>query len=162
MPSSADTYKNKEGFMEVMNLAVLLRQGWDEYEVSIDAFAVSDGVEDPEAALRAAVQDFIDSGTEESEDALKHACGDFNWGDAMNCIPDKYFVNRGLTPMQTNQAVTVAVNHDEVLDNTGFNHDDDGDDNDDLFGFGEHSNTGINVQCRKGLLSSSANTNCFI
>jgi len=49
--------------------------------------------------LRDAVQDYINSGTEESVKALEYACGDFNWADVMSCVPDEYFKKRGLTPM---------------------------------------------------------------
>ena len=74
-------------------------------------------VADPEKAVRAAVNDFLNS--DESKAAREYAAGAFNWGDAMSSIPDKYFKVRGLTPIST-KTVDVEVEHDEILISDNF------------------------------------------
>ena len=103
--------------MKILNLVIQLNRDWDERDTSVVSYSVNDGVVSPEDALRGAVQDFINSGTDESITALEHASMDFNWGDAMTSVPDTYFINRGLTPLTGYESVDVSVNHDEVLDN---------------------------------------------
>jgi hypothetical protein len=107
--------------MKVLNLVIQLSRDWDELETSVVSYSVRDDVVSPEDALRGAVQDFIDSGTDESKAALSYACGCFNWGDAMSSVPDSYFIKRGLTPLTGYESIDVFVKHDEVLDNREMN-----------------------------------------
>ena len=103
--------------MKILNLVIELNRAWDERETSSALFIISGDVASPESALRGAVHDFINSKTEQAEQALRYACNDFNWGDVFSSIPDEYFIKRGLTPFADSDVFTVAVNHDEVLDN---------------------------------------------
>ena len=103
--------------MKILNLVINLNRAWDEQETSSILFIINEDVASPEAALRSAVQDFINSKTEQSEQALSYACGDFNWGDVFTSIPNEYFNKHGLTPLTDSEIFTVAVNHDEILDN---------------------------------------------
>ena len=103
--------------MKVLNLIIQLNRDWDEQETSVVSYSIREDVDSTEEALRGAVQDFIDSGTEESIQSLEYANGDFNWGDVMSSVPEKYFINRGLTPLTDYESVDVFVRHDEMLDN---------------------------------------------
>ena len=103
--------------MRVLNLIIQLNRDWDEKDTSVVSYSIRDDVVSPEDALRGAVQDFITSGTEEAKAALEYASGDFNWGDVMSSVPEKYFINRGLTPLAGYESIDVFVSHDEVLDN---------------------------------------------
>ena len=100
--------------MRILNLIIqLCRDGSS--TTSVVPYAVRDGLEDPEAALRAAVQDFLTSDTEEAKQALDYSCGDFNWGDVISFVPKFYFIGQGLTPVETS-SIDVIVNHDEMLE----------------------------------------------
>jgi hypothetical protein len=103
--------------MKVLNLIIQLNRDWDEQDTWVVSYSVRDDVTSPEEALRSAIQDFMNSGTAEATAALNYACGDFNWGDAMSHIPDSYFINRGLTPLNDRESIDIFVRHDEVLEN---------------------------------------------
>jgi len=103
--------------MKVLNLVIQLDRGLDGLDTSVVSYSIRNDVVSAEDALRGAVQDFINSGTEESISALKYACGDFNWGDVMSSVPESYFINRGLTPLTDHESIDIFVRHDEVLDN---------------------------------------------
>jgi len=103
--------------MKILNLVIQLNRDWDEQEVTVVPYLMRDDIILPEESLRGAVQDYINSGTEESIQALSYACGDFNWGDVMSSVPNEYFINRGLTPLDNHETIEILVNHDEVLDN---------------------------------------------
>lgn len=77
------------------------------FEFDADNFNI-----DPEAAIRAAVQDFLRS--PESETAQEYANGSFNWGDAMSSVPNEFFERRGLHPASAT-SIDIEVEHDEVL-----------------------------------------------
>ena len=101
--------------MRILNLIIQLRRGSDGYDTTVVPYAVRDGLENPEAALRAAVQDFLTSDTEEARQALDYSYGDFNWGDAMSFVPKFYFIGQGLTPIEED-SIDVIVVHDEMLE----------------------------------------------
>ena len=101
---------------KILNLIVRLQRDWDEFETWVVPYHIRKDVASPEEALRGAVQDFVNSGTEESRQALEYACGDFNWGDVASNVPDEYFITRGLTPIK-NELIEIVVDHDETLDN---------------------------------------------
>ena len=102
--------------MKVLNLVIQLNRDWDELDTRVVSYSIRDDVVSPEEALRGAVQDFINSGTEESTSELDYACEDFNWGDVMSSVPESYFMNRGLTPLTDHESIDIFVCHDEVLD----------------------------------------------
>jgi len=106
--------------MKILNLVIQLNREWDEIDTSVVSYSIRDDVVSPEEALRGAVQDFINSGTEEAISALDYACGDFNWGDVMSSVPESYFINRGLTPLTDHETIDIFVSHDEVLNRGGL------------------------------------------
>ena len=65
----------------------------------------SDEFGSPLQRIRAAVEDFVKSKTEDSIDAL-------NWGDAMVSVPEKYYVKYGLIPIDV---INVFVRHNGDL-----------------------------------------------
>lgn len=84
--------------------------------VWVMSFQMERLVSDPEAAARAAVKEFITSGTVDAKEALDYAAGSLNWGDVMARMPENYFVKYGLTPISRKETVAVCVDHDEVLE----------------------------------------------
>ena len=94
--------------MKVFNVIMVNGQ-----EADVTSFYVNSRVIDPEAALRAAVQDFLDSGTEEATRVHKHTR--FTWCDAMAWVPGRYFIDRGLTPLMGNESVDVVLDRDEPM-----------------------------------------------
>ena len=110
--------------MKTLNLVIQFSREWDKYDTFVVPYAIRDDVEDPEAALRAAVQDFLASGTEDAKHAIDYSCGYFNWGDVLSFVPNSYFVNRGLTPIE-GDFIDVTVNHDEVLEKSSDKDEDD-------------------------------------
>ena len=110
-----DYLKTPANFDRICNLVI---QDSDPYrrEIWVVSYRMERQVVDPEAAIRAAVKDFINSGTEEAKDALEYAAGGFNWGDVMSSIPEEYFMKYGLTPLQQRETVDIRVEHDEVLE----------------------------------------------
>ena len=108
--------------MKIFNLIITLDKIKGE-ENMVVSYRIREDVTSPEEALRAAVQDFINSGTQESIKALEYAGGCFNWGDAMSSIPNEYFIKRGLTPIE-GDSIDISVDHDEILDNRKFDEED--------------------------------------
>ena len=104
--------------MNLFNLVIQDRNSdiLDESKVWVMSFQYSDEIKSPEDAIRAAVQDYINSNTDESKSMLDYAAGCFNWGDVMSSVPDKYYIDKGLTPLNTKASIEVIVDHDEVLD----------------------------------------------
>ena len=98
--------------MRILNLLIKLRRE-DKCDMFVVPYAVNADIKDPEARLRTAIQDFMTSGTEAAMRALEYSCGDFNWGDVASFVPDSYFINVGLTPIDEN-SIDVIVDHDEV------------------------------------------------
>ncbi|AJD93714.1 hypothetical protein JMA_43970 (plasmid) [Jeotgalibacillus malaysiensis] len=94
--------------------------------VSNCIFLVQAGTTSQEAEnkLRKAVLEFLstDKGTEE----VRQTCQDFNWGDALNTVPDEFYRKQGVdvldgTPaLITGNETNVDVNHDEVLLHPGY------------------------------------------
>lgn len=99
---------------KILNLVIEDHSDPRKTAITVESFLIREGVQDPEKALRAAVKEYVSSGTEESKHALEYACGYFNWGDAISSIPSSLFKKHGLT-MFNQDAADVFVDHDEVL-----------------------------------------------
>lgn len=110
-----DYYVTPQRFERVFNLIIKENTPFTP-RVWVMSFRMERLVSDPEAAARAAVKEFISSGTVDAKEALDYAAGDFNWGDVMARMPDGYFVKYGLTPISRKETVDVCVDHDEVLE----------------------------------------------
>lgn len=106
--------KSREKKSRIMNLIIRDMASRD-WKIWIENFWLEEGVENPEKALREAIQDFLKSGTEASEAALSYACDCFNWGDAMSFVPDEVFARHGLRKISDYGAVDINVEHDEIL-----------------------------------------------
>lgn len=70
-------------------------------------------ISNPEVAVRAAVRDFLESDESKMARVLSH--GNFNWGDALCEVPEKFFIARGMYPL-ADEGTTIEVAHDEVLE----------------------------------------------
>lgn len=89
-------------------------------------FLVQAGITPQEAEnkLLKAVLEFLstDKGTEE----VRQTCQDFNWGDALNTVPDEFYRKQGIDVMDgtpasiTGNETHVGVDHDEVLLHPGY------------------------------------------
>lgn len=110
-----DYLKTPSGFDRIFNFVIKDNDPYRQ-QVWILSYRLERRVVDPEAAIRAAVKDFINSGSEKSKQALEYAAGGFNWGDVMSSVPDEYFVKYGLTPLNKQETIDVCVDHDEVLE----------------------------------------------
>lgn len=96
-----------------MNLIISLGDDSDLH--CVDSFLVDSEVEDSEAALRAAVTEFFNSGSNEAQNTIERANGQPNWGDALMCVPDALFEKYGLTRIREGVTDDVRVQHDEIL-----------------------------------------------
>lgn len=65
-------------------------------------------------AIKAAVSDFVTSGTDEAENALSATSGQFNWGDAALWMPDEYAKRHGFR-ITSSAVADLIVNHDDSL-----------------------------------------------
>lgn len=92
-------------------LTTLVRHRSFEDTIFVDLFDVEDHVQDPEAAMRAAVKEYLQ--TTDGIASLKRTCHDFNWGDAVNDVTPEIWHKHGLRFRYHDQVV--QVNHDEVL-----------------------------------------------
>ena len=97
-----------------MSLVVSQEDESGEQTTYVVSYDINDDVKDVDVALRGAVQDYLNSGSEEAEGALDYTCGLFNWDDAIAYIPSEYFIARGLTPRREN-TVVLYVDRDEIL-----------------------------------------------
>lgn len=100
--------------MKLVNL-IIRDMSTKEWKVWVEHFVTLKEIEDPEKEIRAAVQDFLNSGTEEAKQAISFACGYFNWGDAISSVPNEFFFNRGLYYSGIPESVDINVEHDEIL-----------------------------------------------
>lgn len=92
----------------------LIRQRISENEIWIDEFEYEDWVKNPEKSLRNAISNFLN--TEEGTKAINDSCNDFNWGDAINSVPESILNKYGLHYIIDKTNLTdVIVNQDEVL-----------------------------------------------
>lgn len=67
-----------------------------------------------EAAMRAAVAEFLQ--TDDGKQAVQHAAGRFNWGDAITYIPDDVWNRHGIYVKSSPEVDTeVVLNHNEIL-----------------------------------------------
>lgn len=65
-------------------------------------------------AVKAAVSDFVTSGTDEAENALSTTSGQFNWGDTALWLPDEYAKRHGFR-IASSAVADLIVNHDDSL-----------------------------------------------
>ena len=100
--------------MRLVNLIIrdLATKDW---KIWVENFVTLKDMENPEKEFRAAIQDFLDSGTEEAQQAIFYANGYFNWGDAVSSIPQEYFYRRGFYYIGGSGVVDINVEHDEIL-----------------------------------------------
>lgn len=99
---------------KILNLVIEDRGDTHIPEAYVHSFELRDSIREPEKALRAAVDEFVQSGTEDSKQARAFANGYYNWADAMSSVHDALFEKHGLKRIY-NDAVDVLVDHDEVL-----------------------------------------------
>jgi hypothetical protein len=99
---------------KILNLIVQDRSDPRDTVEFVTSFTIREDIQQPGQALRAAVSEFVSSGTAEAKEALDYANGYFNWGDAITRIPDSLFIKNGLTPLKQD-AVDIFVDHNEVL-----------------------------------------------
>jgi hypothetical protein len=99
---------------KILNLVVVDHSEPFKPMACVHSFAYRDDILQPDKALRAAVGEFVTSGTDESEAALKFANGFYNWADAMSTVPNALFEKRGLSRIYQD-TVDITVDHDEVL-----------------------------------------------
>jgi hypothetical protein len=65
-----------------------------------------------EERLRRAIREFVK--TEDGMAAIESECGQFNWGDAVNHIPEEWWNRYGLSfPRQPHSDFEIQVDHDE-------------------------------------------------
>lgn len=69
-------------------------------------------VEQAEKVVRKAVQEYLK--TPEGKRDMEYACGYYNWGDAIRTIPDDFWEEHGLKPIN-HTATDIWVDHDEIL-----------------------------------------------
>lgn len=70
-------------------------------------------VNNPKAAVRAAVKDFILSNTDEAKEALRRTEGEFIWGDVFNLMPESYFRKYGIELIDKKMIIEISVDYDE-------------------------------------------------
>jgi len=92
------------------HLVVLVRRRPMEDD-RLDVFRTAEGVEDPEAALRTAVETFLRG--PEGRQAIEDSDWDFNFGDAIAVLGNEDWQRGGLTILPEVQVV--EVDQDEVL-----------------------------------------------
>lgn len=85
-----------------------------------DYFLTDNSVEHPEQAMRTAVAEFLAS--EDGEEAEEETSGDFNWGDAIEYVPDDIWSKHGIHMKYAHQpylvagsVVEITVDQDERL-----------------------------------------------
>lgn len=85
-----------------------------------DYFLADESVSIPIKAMRAAVAEFLT--TEDGEASIEDTMGDFNWGDAMEYVPDDIWSKHGLRMKYANEpylisgsVLEVTVDQDERL-----------------------------------------------
>ena len=85
-----------------------------------DYFLADESVSIPIKAMRAAVAEFLT--TEDGEESIEDTMGDFNWGDAMEYVPDDIWSKHGLRIKYANEpylisgsVLEVTVDQDERL-----------------------------------------------
>lgn len=90
----------------------LVRERVSENETWIDVFELDDNIRDAETEFRNAVADYLS--TDLGKQAITWTNGDFNWGDAIMCVPNNVWFEHGIRPLSF-RATNIVVNQDEVL-----------------------------------------------
>lgn len=100
--------------MKLINLIIrdLSTKDW---RIWVEHFVTLRDMDDPEKELRAAVQDFLNSKTEEAQKAIEYSSGCFNWGDVIGSVSDEYFYRHGLYYLGNPESIDINVEHDEIL-----------------------------------------------
>lgn len=94
---------------------LVIRDGNGEVDVIVLHF-LTDKYSTPDsavAAARRAVQEYLKTPTGRRDYAGN--CDDFNWGDAINSVPNDYFIREGLIPDVEIPSFEKEVEHDEDL-----------------------------------------------
>jgi len=100
---------------KIFNLVIQDRSDSKERPIEfVESFEVREDVQDPEKALREAIKEFVLSDTDEAKAAISHACGHFNWADAISAVPENLFIKHGLTFLKQ-VSIDVFVDHNEIL-----------------------------------------------
>ena len=103
-------------------LVRLTRERRSESRSWTDEFLADASVKNPEDALRQAVADYLK--TVEGREAVVESCEDFNWGDAIQEVPDAFWNRHGLhflyndkqqQRLITGETIEIIVNQDELL-----------------------------------------------
>ena len=125
MEYGKDQSINKD--LRSVSYVTLVRERPCENEQWADSFWVDAKVVPTVDLFREAVQFYL--GTGDGLRDIKMTCEDFNWGDAIQCIPDFYWntygiypadpsrspAEMGLSPTANYNPITFVVNQDEVL-----------------------------------------------
>ena len=107
----------------IVTLVRIRREGLD-LDTWTDCFCITTPKQtDSEGFLvlmKSAVKAFLSTGM--GKEAIERTCNDFNWGDAMQEIPDAFWMRHNIRPIYQNTAPfsfngaeAVLVNQDEVL-----------------------------------------------
>lgn len=96
-----------------MRTVVLVRTLSEVDPPCIDVLQVADRVTDVLGAIKAAAQDFVNT-----PDGMAYAESinwDFNWGDALQEIPDEILSSHGITALGHQDHDVITVNNYEVI-----------------------------------------------
>lgn len=101
-------------------LITLTRERQSERWRATDHFIAQDHVDNPEKALRKAIDDYLF--TPDGKDMINYSCGDFNWGDAVMSVSEECLNKHGIelkyddkTYTISGDTIEITVNQDEVL-----------------------------------------------
>lgn len=103
---------NKPVSDKLFNVIITDRSEWDDPQIWIMSFILPEPLNNPEQALRAAIDEYCKS--PEGQKAVEASGGEFNWGDIMLYLPDEYVLKHGMIPC-SRSAVEITVDHDETL-----------------------------------------------
>lgn len=89
----------------------LVYEKTNDVKTTIIEFELSAGC-DADKSFRAAIQEYLK--TKQGKTVAQENGNDFNWGDAMLCVPNEIWEKHGLK-MLDSKPVVYSVNHDENL-----------------------------------------------
>lgn len=99
-------------------LVILIRERDLEIKKWSDMFIISDS-SNPEQSFRDAIKDYLL--TEEGSKAIKQSSENFNWGDAIMFVPERFWNKFGIKSISEGEnrtisnPITITVEQDEVL-----------------------------------------------
>ena len=94
-----------------MKTVVLIREVRSENKRYEDTFTVPYCTVDVEELFRSVVEEYLK--TPEGKQSIIDSCGDFNWGDAINELPEELLESHEIRYDGTSEVI--VVNQDEVL-----------------------------------------------